>query len=176
MMSKYRELDEKELEEQRERTGEGEIPRGWRPSQETVEAIQSARDVSVEREWADQGIRDVPLAQVDLRDSPVHDTSDFHKVSREEMVEGFRKLEEEVRPAVERGATGDYFSQLDKEQGLDYEHGYRRVYDAFYGDSCIRLEKVGDSYAVVNGYHRLAVARELGLKTVPAQVIEEIRR
>jgi hypothetical protein len=175
-MARYREFDENELEEYREQTDKSEIPRGWRPSQETIEAIQRSRDAPSEREWVDRSIQDVPVDQVDLSDSPVKDTDDFHKVSREEMVEGFRKLEEEVRPAVAEGANGDHFSRLDQERGLDYEHGYRRVYDAFYGNSAIRLEKAGDDYNVINGYHRLAVARELGLSTVPARVIEEIRR
>ena len=75
-----------------------------------------------------------------------------------------------MRPAVRQGADGDDFARLDAERGLAYEHGYRRVYDAFYGNDAIRLERVGDTYQVVNGYHRLFVARELGLATVPARV------
>lgn len=169
----WREVDEQDIKRLDEE--QQEIPRGWRPSPETIEAIQGKKDAPSESEWVDQGIQDVPVDKIDMSDSPVQDTGDFQKVSHEEMAEGFRKLEEEVRPAVERGADGDYFYQLDQECGLDYEHGYRRVYDAFYGDSSIRLDKVDDTYDVVNGYHRLAVARELGLKTVPARVIERVR-
>ena len=175
-MAKYREFDESELEELEESLEQDEIPRGWRPSWETIEAIQGKKDTLDEGEWVDQGIQDVPVEQVDLSDSPVKNPDDFRKVSHDEIAEGFRKLQEEVRPAVERGADGDYFSRIDEERGLDYEHGYRRIYDSFYGDSAIRLGKVGDNYDVTNGYHRLAVARELGLGTVPARVIEKVRR
>ncbi|HIC87994.1 MAG TPA: hypothetical protein EYP04_01110 [Anaerolineae bacterium] len=35
----------------------------------------------------------------------------------------------------------------------------------------MRLNKMGDRYQVVNGYHRLFIARQLGIKTVPARVI-----
>ncbi|MFX1355112.1 MAG: hypothetical protein ACFFGP_14250 [Promethearchaeota archaeon] len=167
---------EDESSEIEELAQEDEIPRGWRPSPQTIEAIQGKKDTPSEGEWEDRGIQDVSVDHVDLSDSPVQDAGDFHKVSHEEMVDGFRKLEEEVRPAVAKSADADDFSRLDEDRGLDYEHGYRRVYDAFYGNNSIRLDKVGDSYSVVNGYHRLAVARELGLKTVPARVIEKVGR
>lgn len=120
----------------------------------------------------DRGIQDVLLEQVDLSDSHVQSEEDFTKVSKAEMLEGFAKLQSVVRPAVEKGANADYFSQMDEEQGLDYKNGYRKIYDAFYGDDAIRLDKVGDTYTVTNGYHRLAVAQELGLETIPARVIE----
>lgn len=118
-------------------------------------------------------ISDVSLEQVDLSDSPVKGPGDFQKVSYEEMKEGLSKLEEVVRPAVKSGANGDYFSRLDAELGLDYPHGYRRIYDAFYGDRPIQLVKCGDAYRVgKEGYHRLYVAVEMGLKMVPARVVE----
>jgi len=123
--------------------------------------------------WLDRGVQEVPVDQIDVSDSTVSGTEDFHKVSHDEMVRGFGKLVGTVRPAVTGGADGDYFSKLDDAGGLDYENGYRRVYDAFYGDSSIRLEKIGSRYNVINGYHRLAVARELGVRTVPARVIEQ---
>lgn len=169
-----REVDEDEIQRLEEKTQE--IPQGWRPSRETIEAIQSTKDTPREEEWVDRGIQDVPVNQVDLSDSSVENPDDFSKVSHSEMVEGFIKLQRVVRPSVEQGADGDYFSRMDQEQGLDYQHGYQRVYDAFYGDSAIRLGKVDDNYDVTNGYHRLAVARELGFKTVPARVIEKVRR
>ncbi len=121
--------------------------------------------------WVDTGIQTVSLDQIDLSDSPVTGTGDFQKVSAQEVTEGFRKLQDVVAPAVAQGADGDYFSQLDAAQGLDYAHGYRRIYDAFYGQGAIRLDKVGDRYQVVNGYHRLFIARQLGIKTIPARVI-----
>jgi hypothetical protein len=124
-------------------------------------------------DWRELGIQDVPLAQIDLSDSYVHSQDDFKKTPYDVMVAGLHKLESTVRPAVEGGANGDYFSDLDARQGLEYEHGYRRVYDAFYGAEPIRLEKINDRYQVVGGYHRLYVAQQLGLETIPANVIEQ---
>ena len=151
---------------------EADVPRHWQPSSDTINAIKGQTDGVEKREWVNKGIQDVSVDRVGLRDSPVHNESDFRKVSKAEMLEGFEKLETTVRPAVGKGADGDYFSDLDKAQGLDYEHGYRRVYDSFYGNEPIRLEKTGDTYNVVNGYHRLAIAKEIGLTTVPAWVVE----
>ena len=124
-------------------------------------------------QWIDTGMHDVPLESIDVSDSSVHSESGFQKVSHEEMVRGFQDLEREVRPAVEQGADGEHFRSLDEQHGLDYQHGCHKVYEAFYGSDAIRLNKVGDSYEVVNGYHRLYVAEELGLDTVPARVIEQ---
>ncbi len=124
--------------------------------------------------WVERGIQNVPLAQIDLSESWVKSVEDFHKVPHEEMVEGMHKLEEVVRPAVENGADGDYFMRLDQERGLDYAHGYQKIYEAFYGRSDpIRLEKSGDTYTVINGYHRLLVAREAGLSNIPARIVEQ---
>jgi hypothetical protein len=115
--------------------------------------------------WVDVSVRDI-----DLSDTWVHGKDDFHKVSYDEVVDGFRLLNQAVRPAVDRGADGDYFSKLDEQAGRPYQQGYRRVYDAFYGQSAIRLEFVDGVYRVINGFHRLYVAKQLGLSTVPAIV------
>ncbi len=120
----------------------------------------------------DSHVQDVPLDLIDLDDSYVQSSADFHKVPYEEMRAGVQKLVEVVRPAMQAGADGDYFSQLDAQHDLDYTRGYRIIYDAFYGTTDpIRLEKTHDRYQVIGGYHRLLVAKELGLHSIPAHVI-----
>lgn len=118
-----------------------------------------------------QGIDMVPLDKIDLSDSHVAGSGDFKKVSPQTMIEGFQKLQDVVIPAVARGADADYFARLDASQGLDNANGYLNIYHVFYGDiSCIRLDKVGNKYTVTNGYHRLFIARQLGITSVPAKV------
>ncbi len=124
-------------------------------------------------DWQELGIVDVALTQIDLGDSHVHGPDDFKKVPVDAMINGLQKLESTVRPAVEKGRDSDYFSDLDAQQGLDYQDGYRCVYDAFYGDEPIRLEQMNNRYQVVNGYHRLFAAQQLGLTTIPASVIAQ---
>lgn len=171
---RWREVDEdqeRDIREQRE--AHDYPPPGWRPGSDTIEAIEGPQ----ENEWVDAGIKGIRVADVDARElEHVQDPSDFHKTRHDEMVDGFEKLDEVVDPALERGADSDYFRELDQRQGLDYEHGYQRVYEAFYGDSSVRVEKDGDVYRVINGAHRLSVARELGRETVPARVLERRRR
>lgn len=150
------------------------IPKEWKPRFETIKTIQEGEEKNEEREWVNRGITDVPINSIDVRDTVIKGESDFHKVTHDQMKDGVKKLESSVRPAVEQGADGDYFSDLDQQKGLDYEHGYRRVYDAFYGNEPIRLDKDGDTYTVTNGYHRIFVAKELGIQTIPALVIEHI--
>jgi len=130
-------------------------------------------EVPRQGEWVDTGIHEVPVGAIDVADTYVHGESDFQKVSHEDMVHGFERLENEVRPAVERGVDEEYFRTLDMQRRLDYQDGSQRVYEAFYGDDAVRLNKIGDRYEMVNGYHRLYVAKELGIDTVPARVIEQ---
>jgi hypothetical protein len=111
------------------------------------------------------------LDRVDIGDSGVSGPESFHKTDYATMREGTQRLDEVVLPAVQRGADGDHFARMDAERGLDYEHGYQRVYDAFFGTDSLRLDARADgSYAVTNGYHRIHVARELGLRTLPARI------
>jgi hypothetical protein len=121
---------------------------------------------------AHRGVVEMPIVEIDLSDSRVRSAADFSKVSYDEVRAGYRKLDDVVKPALAGGADGDYFSALDAEAGLDYEHGYRRVYDAFYGDEAITVERRGSSFEVLNGMHRLFVATELGYTSVPVRINE----
>jgi len=152
-------------------------PPGWRPSSDTVQAIQGEQDTKAESEWVDRGIQNVAVDKIDTSDmTHVNGPEDFKKVSHDEMAEGFQKLKTVVQPGIEKGAGGDDFYELDQQQGLDYANGYQRVYDAFYGGDAIKLEKDGEDYRVINGAHRLFVAKELGIQTVPARVKERQRK
>ena len=129
--------------------------------------------------WEEKGIQNVPvkhlLPHLNGEKCHVKSKEDFTRVSYEDMVEGFRKLQSVVLPGVQEGATEDEFSEMDAQRGLDYEHGYRRIYDAFYGQDAIHVNKLGeDCYSIDNGYHRLFVAREIGLENIPAKVAERV--
>jgi len=155
----------------------------WQPLREGVslaEALRTSSSPAVDQSTTPipsgvlqevSSIQDIPLEQIDWEDVGRLDVDDYHKVTHEEIHQGLRKLEQVVRPAVQKGATADDFSRMDEAQGLDYANGYRRIYDAFYGQNeCIVVEKVGDRYQVINGRHRLLLARELGLSSLPMRV------
>ena len=115
-------------------------------------------------------IHDIPLHMIDFSDSPVHDAADYHKVSKAEMLAGFEKLTQ-VRRWISQGATEQQLYDESRAKGLSEVQSYHNIYRVFYGESAIALEKVGDRYRVINGYHRLAVAQELDWTTIPAKVI-----
>jgi len=124
-------------------------------------------------QWVEVGIQNVPVDKIDLSDTYINGPEDFKKVSHDEVVRGIRTLQSEIRPAVENGADKEHFRNLDHQRGLEYPNGSQRIYESFYGQDAIRLDKIGDRYLVENGYHRLYVAKELGLDTIPARVIEK---
>ena len=152
------------------------IPTDWvrpagasQPSRPSQNAGQPAKSL-----FRELGIVSVQVAAIDVSDSTVRSAADFAKVSYEEMLEGVQRFVAEVQPKVGQGAGADYFFQKDCEEGRDYEHGLQRLFDAFYGDGRIRLTRLGSRYVITNGQHRVFIARQLGLATLPASVAEQI--
>ncbi len=140
----------------------------WQPLREGVSLAEALQAVA----RLPAGFQEIPLEQMDWDEMGALTPEEYHKVPLEEMQEGLRKLQEVVRPAVQQGATAEDFDRMDQAQGLDYAHGYRRIYDAFYGPSeAIAVEKVGEKYRVLNGRHRLLLARELGVQALPMRVV-----
>lgn len=125
------------------------------------------------RKWVDRGVENVAVEKINTSDSIVKTSKNFEKVSFEEMKRGTEVMNSFVRPNVERGWTAEEFRAYDQAYGLDYQHSTLKIYDAYYGGSSISLCKIGDNYTVADGgYHRLFVAKEIGLETVPARVYE----
>jgi len=123
--------------------------------------------------WVDSGTNYVPIAELpDPQD--INGENDFKKVPMTEMKAGLEKLQE-MLPIVERGegTSKDYWASFDTQKGLDYEHGYQRIYEAFYGDDAIRLNHNGNQYDIVNGRHRIWLAKRMGITNLPARVIEK---
>lgn len=123
--------------------------------------------------WVNSGTNYVPTAELpDPQD--ISGENDFKKVPMTEMKAGLEKLQE-MLPIVERGegTSKDYWASFDTQKGLDYEHGYQRIYEAFYGDDAIRLNRNGNQYDIVNGRHRIWLAKRMGITNLPARVIEK---
>ncbi len=120
------------------------------------------------------GFRWVSLDEIDMGE--ISDELEFKKISRAEMDEGLEILKNEIAPAFEeKPACGsEYFFEEDKKAGLEIYEGKQRVYDAFFGESHIRLEKrtTDFHYGITNGRHRILLAREKGWKAIPARTIE----
>jgi hypothetical protein len=120
-------------------------------------------------------IRNIEIVDVSMLPTPddIYGEEDFKKYSLEEMSEGIKRWQE-MLPVIEKGESEDpeYWSQLDASQGLDYSNGYRRVFDTFYGDEAIRIEKDGNTYNIINGRYRIWLAKQFGISFLPAEIIE----
>lgn len=126
------------------------------------------------------GFRWVAISDIDTaRDlADVRSNSAFRKISYDTMREGFTTLCAEILPAINSPYTPagkDTFRARDLARGIPYEKGALRVYEAFFGDDAIYLERgSGDErFSIVNGRHRVLVAMELGWIAVPAKTGKE---
>jgi hypothetical protein len=119
----------------------------------------------------DHGIVNITVS--DLPEPDLKGEKDFKKVSVDDMRNGLAKLQTIQASMQEgRGIDADYWSQIDEQEGLSYQDGYRNIYDAFYGESHVHIEKVDGKYDIINGRHRVWLAKRMGITHLPARVIE----
>ena len=138
---------------------------------ETIKAIQGG-DIN-NQEWVDRGIVDVPVADIPMPED-VTSPEDFnHHISWENAKSATEQLPQ-IQEAVKSGKCRDDFWSEDQKNGMDWAHGKERVYDLFYGNDPIKLDKEGDHYDIVSGRHRIYAAKALGLETIPARLHEKL--
>ena len=119
------------------------------------------------------GYRMVPLNLIDESGSHVHGPEDFTKgYSPEDLTWSYTALREVVLPALARGLGTDHFAELDAQHGFAGSHSYSDCYSGFFSsDEAITLDpRPNGRYHVGNGFHRIWIARGLGLDAVPALV------
>jgi Skp family chaperone for outer membrane proteins len=124
-----------------------------------------------------KGFTWVKLDAIDLRDvQGVSSAADYRKVPYQQMCDGFERLKREILPALAESLTSmsDHFREIDRQSGLDYEHGLQRIYDAFFGhhDFVYFVRRQDGGLDLVNGRHRVKVAWDLGWDAIPARVKE----
>lgn len=157
-----------------------EVHRGSSPILGTTTPVVASRPPTATRPvtpdgpltLSQRGIRTVPMS--DLPEiSDLHGPQDFSKVSLEEMRAGILRLQE-MLPTIQsgEGASSDYWADYDRARGLSYAQGYQRIFDAFYGTGAIRVERSAGRVDVINGRHRIWLARQMGIASLPVQLIE----
>lgn len=125
------------------------------------------------------GFEWVSLDQLELVDLP--ERADFKKVSYEDMCRGLELLHTEMVPLFRQhpAAGRDVFEDFDRRHGristgLVHPRSLANLYDKFFfGHEHIRVVRARGhtNYVIENGRHRVRIARDLGLKHVPAQVV-----
>jgi hypothetical protein len=133
----------------------------------------STADASDALGFNDLGIVDVPVADLPAPED-VNGPEDFnHHISWEDARSAAEQLPQ-IQKEMAEGKTADDFADEDAAAGLDWKEGKRRVYDLFYCETDpVRLDKVGDSYSILAGRHRIYAAKTVGLETIPAHVVEK---
>ncbi|WP_456598811.1 hypothetical protein [Blastococcus sp. SYSU DS0616] len=117
------------------------------------------------------------MSAADLEENPILDDhgtqGGFGKggLSRADYRWAVQTWNDTVGPGVASGKTRDYYAERDM---LSNARPLRRtadVFDMFLGSDRIRAERRGDgSLNIINGRHRLLIARELGIKHLPGEV------
>lgn len=117
------------------------------------------------------GLRDVRVEAADLEDSPIIGGFGRGGASRSDYRWAVQTWADLVGPGIRRGLTREDFAQRDTDNASPPLRRTADVYDLFLGSHRIRVDQRPDgSLDVVNGRHRLAIARELGIHTLPGQV------
>jgi hypothetical protein len=145
--------------------GQGErVPQG---------PLHPAGTFSGQGSWVEMGIVNFNLNCIHHVEG-ILSGDDFKKVSKGEMEAGLNKYVE-MKDLIDsgEGSTKDYWAAVDRTLGLTYEEGYQRIYEAFFGSEPIRITKDGDTYTIENGRHRIWLAKQMGITSLPASVIKK---
>jgi hypothetical protein len=126
---------------------------------------------------ADLGLADLEVSSADLDDNPILDDArsqgTFGKggLSRADYRWAIQTWNDTVGPGVAGGRTREEFVERDSQANAKPLRRTADVYDMFLGSDRIRANRQPDgSLDIVNGRHRLLIARELGIKTLPGEV------
>lgn len=118
------------------------------------------------------------VAVQDLPDAAeVRGPQDFnHHITYADAKLHTQQLNEVVLPWVRAGAVGDDFKALDQQLGRTHpdglnSNGYHETYQLFYGNQPIIVGKGADgTLDVEGGRHRIYMAKELGLTSIPVHI------
>jgi hypothetical protein len=123
------------------------------------------------------GLAELDVSSADLDANPVLDDDraggTFGKggLTRADYRWAVQTWNDTVGPGVAGGKTREDFVERDGRSNAGPLRRTADVYDMFLGTDRIRADRQPDgSLTIVNGRHRLLIARELGIKSLPGQV------
>jgi len=126
---------------------------------------------------AEAGLTGLDVRAADLDENPVLDDNGVHGtfgkggLSRSDYRWAVQTWDDTVGPGVAAGKSRQDFVDRDARSNAQPPRRTADVYDMFLGSERIRVDRRPDgSLNIVNGRHRLLIARELGIKSLPGQV------
>jgi hypothetical protein len=145
--------------------------RTYAPTAEAQGKVASAVDAVPEI----SDVYDVRISQINSPE--INSPEDFRTGSYEGLRQDLERLQE-LKPHIEAGhgeQTADAWDQQRRlghyaEQG--YVRGYTDAYETYYRADPVALSINEDGrYEILDGRHRVYLAREIGLETMPARVV-----
>lgn len=121
-----------------------------------------------------RGLSEVDVSAVDLANAPAADAFERRGVTMADYRWAVQTWDTVVRPGVARGMTRADFEARDAQRGATDMRRTAQVYDLFLGEgNRLKVARLADgTMDVRNGYHRFQIARDLGIGSLPAQVID----
>ena len=120
-----------------------------------------------------------PISEIDTAKelADVSSKESFNKVPYDEMLRGFETLRTEILPAINdptNPANKDTFRRRDEDEMVPYEKGTLRIYEVFFGDDGIHLDRGQNDklFSIDNGRHRIKVAMDAGWTAVPVKMTD----
>jgi hypothetical protein len=122
-------------------------------------------------------LQEVPLDQIEQTE--IQSPNDFDSQEQYQSMKREVEMLKQMKPAISQNANGDTFDDWDKANQIghyspeSHTRGYQDVYHSYYGNNdCIALSPNKDGgYDIINGRHRIYLAREAGLKSIPARMV-----
>jgi hypothetical protein len=116
------------------------------------------------------GLADVSVAEAGFADNPIVGEFGRDGLTRADYRWAVTQWDEVIRPGLDRGMTRDDFAAKDAARDAPPLRRLAFVYDIFLGSETIVVNRLPDgTIDVTNGRHRLTVARELGVTSLPAR-------
>jgi hypothetical protein len=116
------------------------------------------------------GLADVSVAEAGFADNPIVGEFGRDGLTRADYRWAVTQWDEVIRPGLDRGMTRDDFAAKDAARDAPPLRRLAFVYDIFLGSEAIVVNRLPDgTIDVTNGRHRLTVARELGVTSLPAR-------
>lgn len=119
------------------------------------------------------GTHAVRLDSIDDSDSSVTGAASFnHHMDYQSAEWATETVDSTILPAVQRGHGRDYFVQRDRDEGRGEDRSLARLYDTTFGSNAVTLSRNADgSHSVNGGYHRIWMARQQGVQSIPARIV-----
>jgi hypothetical protein len=120
---------------------------------------------------ARSGLVDIDVAEADFADNPITGSFGRGGLTRADYRWAMTTWDQLVRPGLDRGMSRDDFAAKDETRGAAPLRRTADVYDMILGSDPLSIERRPDgTLNVINGRHRIEVARELGIPHLPAVV------